>query len=300
MLWSESVIPPLIMRGSGFLIFDPLPYNLIMVVFWSSSPYLVKFGKEKELISLAWLAMLWFLWGAGLTGKIRPCPLQVLCSSNGGGREEEEKKRKGRPKALVSESDEWRLAIGTVGNYNKTVVTSVSYQGHLESCEPQTGSSLRWGLLPLSSGCNRVRKETQIILRLSANGNFSAFSILPFPFKLGGLGVSLLPLWVWLIGGAWPQATRTEVFPSGGVARWGGSVSPAPLTLGVAPTGILKAGKLGSVWTRKWTEECFHLPPAHPSPSVRLLLNCARGIDKICSVFLFPSLSQIKPSPLAA
>lgn len=61
MLWSESVIPPLIMRGSGFLIFDPLPHNLITVVFGSSSPYLVKYRKEKELISLASLAILYFL-----------------------------------------------------------------------------------------------------------------------------------------------------------------------------------------------------------------------------------------------
>lgn len=48
MLWSESVIPLLIMRGSGFLIFDLLPYNLIIAVFWPSSPYLAKFWKERE------------------------------------------------------------------------------------------------------------------------------------------------------------------------------------------------------------------------------------------------------------
>lgn len=71
MLWSESVIPPLIMRGSGFLIFDPLPYNLITAVFGSSSPYLVKYWKGKALASLVSLAILYFLSGTGLTGRIR-------------------------------------------------------------------------------------------------------------------------------------------------------------------------------------------------------------------------------------
>ena len=74
------------MRGSGFLIFDPLPYNLITVVFCSSSPYLVKFGKEKELLSLALPAVLWFLQGAGLTSGTRHCVLQVLCISRGRGK----------------------------------------------------------------------------------------------------------------------------------------------------------------------------------------------------------------------
>lgn len=92
--------------------------------------------------------------------------------------------------------------------------------------------------LPTVSERHRVRKGTQVILRLSAQGNLYAFSLLPSPFKLGGLGVSLLTLWVS------PQAAHTELFLLGGVARWG--VSPALLTWGVTPTGILEAGRLGS------------------------------------------------------
>lgn len=111
MLWSESVIPPLIMRGSGFLIFDPLPYNLITVVFCSSSPYLVKFGKEKELLSLALPAVLWFLQGAGLTSGTRHCVLQVLCISHG----------RGKP----GRTGEEVRGVAT-GNCNETVRTSVS------------------------------------------------------------------------------------------------------------------------------------------------------------------------------
>ena len=112
MHWSESVIPPLIMRGSGFLIFDPLPYNLITVVFCSSSPYLVKFGKEKELLTLALPAVLWFSQGAGLTGGTRQYLLQVQCTSRGRGKPGGEPERKARGVAT--------------GNCNETVRTSVS------------------------------------------------------------------------------------------------------------------------------------------------------------------------------
>lgn len=103
MLWSESVIPSLIMKGSGFLIFDPLPYNLIMVVFGSSSPYLVKYGKEQELVSLVSLAILDFFSGARLTGGVRHYLGDVQLRAlhlRAGGEKGGKKKKKERPRLL--------------------------------------------------------------------------------------------------------------------------------------------------------------------------------------------------------
>lgn len=72
-------------------------------------------------------------------------------------------------------------------------MTSVSSKAASQTVSHEMGAALGEPA-PAVSERSRVRSESRVILRLSAHGNFYAFSILPCPFKLGGLGVSLLPL----------------------------------------------------------------------------------------------------------